>query len=282
MKKLLPILAGLAMLTTTAQAQSRTVRICDDAKEDCPKVIRFQTNGDDPRVVLLRNKGEAPFYISMDRFMSQRGYLGVGLTDLTPELRDYFGIDSDYGVLVNRVEEDSPAAGAGLQVGDIITLVDGEEVSGSDQIALAVRKKEEGDPIDLEIWRDGRPMTLTATAAQHEKLQIDLSSLAGLGRLGTLGNMKVFGVDADAINKTVEEALENLEHTFGEGGNFMFNFDPEDAEKFKQQWNLKFDGTTFPQKVETLQIIEEQMAERMRALELRLQELEEQLEKEER
>ena len=112
MKKLLPILAGLAMLTTTAQAQSRTVRICDDAKEDCPKVIRFQTNGDDPRVVLLRNKGEAPSYISLDRFMSQRGYLGVGLTDLTPELRDYFGIDSDYGVLVNRVEEDSPAAGA--------------------------------------------------------------------------------------------------------------------------------------------------------------------------
>jgi len=282
MKKLLPILAGLAMLTTTAQAQSRTVRICDDAKEDCPKVIRFQTNGDDPRVVLLRNEGEDPTFISLDRFMAQRGYLGVGLTDLTPELRDHFGVDNDYGVLVNRVEEDSPAAGAGLQVGDIITLVDGKEISGSHQIALAVRQKEEGDLIDLEVWRDGRPTTLTATAAQRQKVQVDLSGLAGLRRLGTLGNMEAFGVDADAINKSVEEALENFKHVLGEDGNFMFNFDPEDAERFKQKWNLKFDGTTFPQKVETLQVIEEQMAERMRELELRLQELEEQLEEEER
>jgi membrane-associated protease RseP (regulator of RpoE activity) len=214
--------------------------------------------------------------------MAQRGYLGVGLTDLTPELRDHFGVDSDYGVLVSRVEEDSPAAGAGLQVGDIITLVDGKEISGSHQLALAVRHKAEGDTIDLEVWRDGRPMTLSATAAQHEKLQIDLSGLAGLRGLGALGDLKTFGVDADAINKTVEEALKNLEHTIGKDGSFMFQFDPEDAEKFKQQWKLKFDGTTFPQKVESLQVIEEQMSERMRELEKRLQELEEQLAKEER
>jgi membrane-associated protease RseP (regulator of RpoE activity) len=282
MQKLLPILIGLAMVTTAAQAGSTVVRECDDGKEDCPKILRLTAGGGDPRVVLLRNAGEDPTYVSLDRFMAQRGYLGVGLTDLTPELRDHFGVDSDYGVLVSRVEEDSPAAGAGLQVGDIITLVDGKEISGSHQLALAVRHKAEGDTIDLEVWRDGRPMTLSATAAQHEKLQIDLSGLAGLRGLGALGDLKTFGVDADAINKTVEEALKNLEHTIGKDGSFMFQFDPEDAEKFKQQWKLKFDGTTFPQKVESLQVIEEQMSERMRELEKRLQELEEQLAKEER
>ncbi len=269
MKKFLPILAGLAMLTTAAQAEGTKVRV-------------IEHDSDDPQVLFLNGDGDGPSFISLNRFMAQRGYLGVGLTDLTPELRSYFGIDSDYGVLVNRVEEDSPAAVAGMQVGDIITLVDGEEISGSQELALAVRRKEEGDPIDLEVWRDGRPTTLTATAAQREKIQIDLSGLEGLRGLGTMGNMEAFGIDLDTINETVEEALKNMEHAFGEDGNFMFHFDPEDAEKFKGEWKMKFGGTTFPQKMETLELIEEKMAERMLELEKRLKELEEQLEEEER
>ncbi len=269
MKKFIPILAGLAMLATAAQAEGTKIHFSENS-------------GDDPRVLFLNGDGDGPSFISLHRFMAQRGYLGVGLTDLTPELRVHLGVDGDYGVLVNRVEEDSPAAEAGLQVGDIITLVDGEEISGSNELALAVRRKEEGDPIDLEVWRDGRPTTLTATAAQRQKVQIDLSGLEGLRGLGALGNMEAFGIDVDTINESVEEALKNMEHAFGEDGNFRFNFSPEIAKKLHGQWNLKFDGTTFPQKMEALELIEGQMAERMRELERRLEELEVQLEEEER
>jgi len=276
MRKLLPILAGLALVATAAQAGTTKIVKCDDEKEDCPKIYRVTTSGEDPRLVLLNGDDQDPTYLSLSQFMSQRGYLGVSLTDLTPELREHFGVDRDSGVMVSRVEKDSPAADAGVQVGDIITLVDGKDVSGSHQIALAVRSKEDNDPIDLEVWRDGRAMTLTAVATQKDRVRIDLSGLSALG------NMKAFGVDGDAINKSVEDALKNLKYAVGEDGSYRFQFDPETAKKFREQWNLKFDGTTFPEKVESMQAVEEQMAERMRQLEERLKELEEQLDKEDR
>lgn len=269
MKKLLPILAGLVLLSTVAQAEGTKARVIHE-------------DHDDPRVLFLSGDGEDPTYVALHRFMAQRGYLGISMTELTPDLREFFGIDGDYGVLVGHVEEDSPAAEAGLMVGDIITLVDGEEISGSQELALLVRRKEEGDAIDLEVWRNGRPTNLTATAAQRQKVQIDLSGLEGLRGLGALGNMEAFGIDMETINESVEEALRTMKHVIGENGNFMFHFDPEDAEKFKGQWKMKFDGTTFPQKMESLELIEEHMAERMRELEERLKELEEQLADEER
>src|SRR4029077_19784150 len=51
----------------------------------------------------------------------RRGYLGIQLIEITPELRAHYGVARDAGVLVGGVEPDSPAAKAGIEVGDIIT-----------------------------------------------------------------------------------------------------------------------------------------------------------------
>src|SRR5258708_4887988 len=61
----------------------------------------------------------------------KRGYLGVELTELTPELRAHFGAPQDTGVMVARVVAGSPADKAGLKVGDIITSLDGKAVESS-------------------------------------------------------------------------------------------------------------------------------------------------------
>lgn len=94
------------------------------------------------------------------------GFLGVELTDLTPELRAHFGAPEEAGVLVARVVDDSPAFKAGVEVGDVISAVDGKAVSSSMELAHLIRAKDEGALADLEVWRNGSVLTLTA-AVEH-------------------------------------------------------------------------------------------------------------------
>lgn len=96
------------------------------------------------------------------------GFLGVELTELTPELRTHFGAPEGAGVLVAKVVEDSPAARAGIRVGDILSAVDGEEVASAGALAHAIRGHGEGDVVSLDAWRDGNLVTLTATLEERE------------------------------------------------------------------------------------------------------------------
>lgn len=80
--------------------------------------------------------------------------IGVQPLDLTPELRVYFGAPDDAGVMIARVEKDSPAERAGLKVGDIIIRAGGEKIDESSALILAVSKTPPGLSINLEILRD--------------------------------------------------------------------------------------------------------------------------------
>lgn len=97
------------------------------------------------------------------------GFLGVGLTELTPELRAHFGVPEDAGVMVSKVVEDSPAHRAGLQVGDIISGVGGEAVASGGSLASKIRGHEDGAAATLEVWRDGRVETFTATIEERKR-----------------------------------------------------------------------------------------------------------------
>ncbi len=94
-------------------------------------------------------------------------FLGVATTDLTPELRRHFGVPEDAGVLVSKVVEDSAAAAAGVLVGDILTLVDGETVASQGQLLRAIRSREPGVAVVLELWRDGSVRSVTATLGEQ-------------------------------------------------------------------------------------------------------------------
>jgi C-terminal processing protease CtpA/Prc len=85
--------------------------------------------------------------------------------------------------MVGMVEADSPAAAAGLHVGDIIIAFAGEEAESSWQLGLAIRRHEEGDQAELELYRDGAPLTLTATLAERQRRMVELPRSVH-GRLG--------------------------------------------------------------------------------------------------
>ena len=84
------------------------------------------------------------------------GYMGIGISDVTPENAKFFHVENNEGAVVTQVEDGSPAAKAGLKVGDVITELDGQKVSDASQLQIEVGQKEPGSSIKLGILRDGK------------------------------------------------------------------------------------------------------------------------------
>ena len=90
------------------------------------------------------------------------GYLGVRLQEIEGGLAEALEIAPGSGVLLAKVEEDSPAEKAGLQKGDVVTKVGSQAVGTPDELRTAIRGNHEGDTVKLTILRDGKTRTLDA------------------------------------------------------------------------------------------------------------------------
>lgn len=93
----------------------------------------------------------------------ERGYLGVRLQSLSEELAETFGVKQDKGVLIASVLDDSPAAKAGIQRGDIVVKFDGERTRSVQDLMFAVAKRTPGEEASVTVWRDGDQKKVTLT-----------------------------------------------------------------------------------------------------------------------
>ena len=84
------------------------------------------------------------------------GYMGIGISDVTPENAKFFHVENNEGAVVTQVEDGSPAAKAGLKIGDVITELNGQKVSDASQLQIEVGQKEPGSSIRLGVLRDGK------------------------------------------------------------------------------------------------------------------------------
>jgi serine protease Do len=84
------------------------------------------------------------------------GYMGIGISDVTPENAKFFHVENNEGAVITQVEDGSPAAKAGLKVGDVVTELDGQKVSDASQLQIEVGQKEPGSSIRLGVLRDGK------------------------------------------------------------------------------------------------------------------------------
>ena len=89
-----------------------------------------------------------------------RGWLGVMIQDVTPELAKSFGLSTTKGVLVSDVTEDSPAEKAGLKRGDVITRFNGKEVRDSHMLSRTVAATRPKSKVTIDIIRNGKEKSL--------------------------------------------------------------------------------------------------------------------------
>ena len=103
----------------------------------------------------------------IDKGTVERGWLGVGIQSLTPELAVSFKVSQDEGVLVNNVDDGAPAQRAGLLQGDIIISFDGQSVPDSKSLQKRVAETRIGKSVPLRIIRDGIHKTVYVEVGRH-------------------------------------------------------------------------------------------------------------------
>jgi serine protease Do len=115
-------------------------------------------------------------------------YIGVGITDVTPENSKFFDLKDANGAVVSEVQPDSPGGRAGLKVGDVITGLDGKKVTDAGQLQAEVSSKHPGTKVTLDVLRDGKsvdvPVTLEELGSKDKKEEFSASAENGKPRWG--------------------------------------------------------------------------------------------------
>jgi len=100
-----------------------------------------------------------------------RGYLGVGIQSLTPDLAKGLGVPVKEGAVITEVREEGPAKKAGLQVEDVVTAIDGQKVSSPGALTRAVALKRPGTTTTLNVYRGTKQMDLQVKLAMRPDLE---------------------------------------------------------------------------------------------------------------
>ena len=106
----------------------------------------------------------------------QRGRIGVQIQDLTPDLAEALGTSHQRGAVVAQVLPGTPAEAAGIQRGDVIVEMNGEQVTGSSDLRNKVGLLRVGDAVRLTIERDGEPLTIDLAVGESGKVALGAGS----------------------------------------------------------------------------------------------------------
>jgi len=117
----------------------------------------------------------------------ERGWLGVTIQRLTPDLAKSFNLPETHGALVTDVTSDSPAAKAGLKSGDVIVEYNGRKVGRSEELPRAVADTPIGHQVPITVIRDGKWVTLQAQVARLQDREPGATQVASSENKGALG-----------------------------------------------------------------------------------------------
>ncbi|MBR3640680.1 MAG: trypsin-like peptidase domain-containing protein [Oscillibacter sp.] len=111
--------------------------------------------------------------IMTNGYVSNKPYLGISAGTLTAEMKQQYRYDVDAGVFVYAVDAGGAAEKAGLQMGDVITAIDGNKLASLDDLTAVKKKYAAGDTVTLTVYRQGKTIELKLTwdAAPAEETQ---------------------------------------------------------------------------------------------------------------
>lgn len=118
----------------------------------------------------------------------KHAYMGVGITDVTPENARFFHSTDNTGAIVSQVEPDSPGARAGLKVGDVLEKMNGQKVEDAGQLQVLIGQQKPGTKVALDVMRDGKtvsvPVTLEEMGARNPQASARATDEHGKARWG--------------------------------------------------------------------------------------------------
>ncbi|TRD11006.1 Do family serine endopeptidase [Erythrobacter insulae] len=97
----------------------------------------------------------------------ERGFLGVGLNPITDDFADSLGLPRNRGEIIQNVQDDSAADKAGLRAGDIVTKINGQDVTSEQTVSYLVANLAPGAQVPIELLRDGKSMAVTAVLGKR-------------------------------------------------------------------------------------------------------------------
>lgn len=131
-----------------------------------------------------------------------RGWLGVSIQDVDRDLADSFGLDRPRGALVAQVGDESPAAAAGIESGDIIVRFDGTDISTSADLPHVVGLIAPGTEVVAEVIRERKPLKLSVTVGSLDADEVLSVTEDGRVRASdTVLGLRVEPVDAAAMSE---------------------------------------------------------------------------------
>lgn len=154
--------------------------------------------------------------------VTSKGRLGIVALPISPELRAHLGAPRDRGVLVDAVRPDSPAAHAGLRVGDIVTDVDGDATRSASDVLNAMSDRKKGEEVPVVAFRSGQRVELRARLDSDPGPVWQSQSRSVRGFPGMPDDMNGwfrFEGTPDDMHSAIEELrkrMEDLEHRLGQ------------------------------------------------------------------
>jgi len=132
-----------------------------------------------------------------------RGWLGVLIQKITPELAESFGLEDDAGALVSRVDPEGPAAEAGIERGDVIVRFDGDEITTMEDLPRKVAATPVGKSVKVVVLREGKEKTLSVDIGQLDEPEL---AAAAAGE-GTGSGTARFGIGVQDITPQIAQQL---------------------------------------------------------------------------
>src|SRR3989344_3985176 len=128
-----------------------------------------------------------------------RGWLGVSIQDVTPDLAKQFGLKDSRGALVSEIIPDSPAAAAGIQSGDIITMFNGKTVDSTSILRNTVAQTPVGRTVKVELLREKKTVSVAVKITEQPKdvAAADSETVPGDGKNTALAGVEARNLTAE-------------------------------------------------------------------------------------
>jgi serine protease Do len=155
-----------------------------------------------------------------------RGFLGVQLRELDPEVAKRLGLPKGKGVVVGKVIENSPAAKAGVKDGDIITEIAGQKVKSGRQLQNVVAGLPLQQATHLTVFRDGKSVPLSVTVVEQPK-DLETAELPLRPRVPAEADTIPLGKLGIQVSELTDELAQSLGYKQGTHGVFIARIDQD-------------------------------------------------------